>query len=136
MGFPLPELGALHENRLGPDSFSTVVLGRFREDAAGYKANKRAVEALQRGDAEKALARLNKAGPGTELAVVVDTVLGSHFGWLVNSPPTLGVYFSGWIGMFTGGACEVHPFHRLCSSGWIGMFTGGTIRILTHPLFD
>ncbi|CAJ1397512.1 unnamed protein product [Effrenium voratum] len=31
------------------------------QDAAGYKANKRAVEALQRGDAEKALARLNKA---------------------------------------------------------------------------
>ena len=41
--------------------------------------------------------------------MVVKAVLGSHFGWQVNSPPILGPNLVG-----------------------IGMFTGGTIWILTH----
>ena len=45
--------------------------------------------------------------PGVHVAVVVKTVLGSHFGipfWLVGEFTThFRTYFSGWIGMFTGG---------------------------------
>ena len=42
------------------------------------------------------------SGPVDYLAVVIKTVLGSHFGgFSVNSPPILGPIC--WIGMFTGG---------------------------------
>ncbi|CAJ1353954.1 unnamed protein product, partial [Effrenium voratum] len=46
------------------------------QDAAGYKANKRAVEALQRGDAEKALARLNKALKKSRQSVQIQNSVG------------------------------------------------------------
>ena len=72
-----------------------------------------------------------RAAFGMKLAVVVKTVLGSHCGWWVNSPPISKPILVVGLGLFWGWGIGAPPILG-SFSGWIGMFTGGTIWLLTH----